>query len=193
VKPSEKTLVLVKHSRPDTNPEMPPGQWRLNDEGRRRCGPLVDRLQAYLPASIYSSEESKARETAALVADNLKTNPNTLPGLEEHHRYNDTWIDSAEDFDKAIKGFFDHPDELVYGDETANQALKRFESAIQKAIVDSQESKVIVVCHGTVISLFLAHHTDVEPMDIWRRLSLSSFVVLKYPEYELLDIVTDIT
>ncbi len=42
-----------------------------------------------------------------------------------------------------------------------------------------------MVCHGTVISLFLSRHTGISPMDIWRRLNL--------PERDLLDIVTDIT
>jgi broad specificity phosphatase PhoE len=92
VKTAEKTLVLVKHSLPDTNPKISASEWQLSDEGRRRCSPLALRLKTYLPASICSSEESKARETALLLAENLKTNFKTLPDLEEHHRENEPCV-----------------------------------------------------------------------------------------------------
>ena len=50
-----------------------------------------------------------------------------------------------------------------------------------------------MVCHGTVISLFLSRQTGISPMDIWRRLNLPSFAVMNLPDRDLLDIVTDIT
>lgn len=51
----------------------------------------------------------------------------------------------------------------------------------------------MIVCHGTVISLFLSRHTRISPMDILRRLNLPSFAVMNLPDRDLLDIVTDIT
>ncbi len=178
---------------PETNTVTPASEWRLSEEGRRRCHPLAHRLKAHTPASIYSSTEPKARDTALLLAEELATTFITRRGLEEQHRDNEPWLDDAEEFDNMISGVFANPEMLVFGQETANQALDRFDAAIQRTIQDTAESNRIVVCHGTVISLFLSRHTGTEPMDVWRRLTLPSFVVLKTPEFDLLDIVTNIT
>jgi broad specificity phosphatase PhoE len=178
---------------PETSASTPASEWRLSEEGRRRCRPLAHRLKVYSPASIYSSTEPKARDTASLLAEELATNFITRPGVEEQHRDNEPWLDKAEDFDNAISGFFANSEKLVYGQETAIQALDRFDAAIQRTIRDANESNVIVVCHGTVISLLLSRYSGTEPMDVWRRLTLPSFVVLKTPEFDLLDIVTNIT
>ncbi|MCH7801869.1 MAG: histidine phosphatase family protein [Chloroflexi bacterium] len=178
---------------PDTYPHVPASEWQLNAEGRRRCGPLAHRLKAHQPASLYTSTESKARDTAALLGQSLNVTPKALSGLEEHHRDNEPFVDSPDQFHESISRFFENPDRLVYGEETANQALERFDAAVRRAVEEAQNPNVIVVCHGTVISLFLARHTGIDPMDIWPRLSLPSFAILKIPEYDLLDIVTDIT
>ena len=178
---------------PETNAATPASEWRLSEEGRRRCRPLGHRLKDFTPASIYSSTEPKAQDTALLLAEELATTFITRRGLEEQHRDNEPWLDSVEEFDNAISGFFASPEMLIYGQETANQSSDRFDAAIQQAIRDANESNVLVICHGTVISLFLSRHTGTEPMDVWRRLTLPSFVVLKTPEFDLLDIVTNIT
>jgi hypothetical protein len=72
------------------------------------------------------------------VADSLNTNSRTLSSLEKHHRDNEPWIENVQNFHESIEGFFEHPGELVYGQETANQALKRFDSAIQELLDDAQ-------------------------------------------------------
>lgn len=127
------------------------------------------------------------------MAETLMVTPKAFTGLEEHHRDAEPFVDRLDEFHESINMFFAHPDRLVYGEETANQALERFDAAVTRAVEDAQNPNTIVICHGTVISLFLAHHNGVDPMEVWLRLGLPSFAILKLPEFDLLDIVTDIT
>ena len=48
---------------------------------------------------------------------------------------------------------------------------------------------VVIVAHGTVITLYVAQHTGVEPLPLWRRLGLPSFVVLSLPDLGMLDVI----
>ena len=119
--------------------------------------------------------------------------PNTLRGLEEHHRDSEPFLTNLQQFHEAIDRFFANPGKLTYGTESADQGVERFDAAVESAIDDSDARNIMIVCHGTVISLFLSRQTGISPMDIWRRLNLPSFAAMNLPERDLLDIVTDIT
>ncbi|MDP7104342.1 MAG: histidine phosphatase family protein [SAR202 cluster bacterium] len=71
--------------------------------------------------------------------------------------------------------------------------MDRFDQSIATIIDSETDSDIVVVAHGAVITLFLARHAGVDPMDVWRSLGLPSYAVLALPDYALLDIVTDIT
>ncbi|MQG68787.1 MAG: histidine phosphatase family protein [SAR202 cluster bacterium] len=188
-----RTLTLVKHSLPIVDPDLPPSRWELSHEGRRRCTTLADRISQFDPVAIHASVEPKATETAKIVAQRLDVPLSVREGLEEHHRDDVPFFRDPSDFDDAIARLFEAPDDLVYGAETANQALTRFERALL-TIIDSQpNSNTVVVSHGTVIALYLARHCGIDPLGVWRSLGLPSYAVLALPGPELLDIVTDIT
>ena len=88
--------------------------------------------------------------------------------------------------------FFDRPDELVLGSETAEQACERFAASIENAILTGQKD-IIVVTHGTVISLFIASVAQVDPMSLWQQLGLPSYVVLTVPSLKIQTTVASVT
>ena len=184
-------LILVKHSQPEIVTALPAAQWRLSDAGRRRCAALADRLAAYQPAAIVASREPKAEETAQIAAERLRLHHTTAAGLHEHDRSNVGWS-SAEDFEAAVARFFAHPSELVFGRETADQARARFAAAVDAAVAAHPHGNLVVVAHGTVIALLVAVRAGIEPLSLWRRLGLPSFVVLSLPDMALLEVVEDI-
>jgi broad specificity phosphatase PhoE len=47
----------------------------------------------------------------------------------------------------------------------------------------------MVFTHGTVLSLFVARATGMEPLALWKHLGLPSFVVLRFPQLELVRVV----
>ena len=163
---------------------MAPSRWRLSEGGRRGGVLLGGYLARYRPGVVVCSEEPKAVETARLAAGRLGAGHLTFPGLHEHDRTGAPFL-SAEGFDQAARTFFSNPGKLVWGDETAEQALERFDGAV-RAVLDSRGEEVVaVVAHGTVISLFIAQYNDVEAYALWRKLGLPSFSILSVPGFEL--------
>ena len=123
-------LILVKHSLPDIVAGVPASEWRLSDEGRRRCIPLAERLAVYEPTVIVASEEPKAVETGQIVAELLGLPFETAPGLHEHERPTVGFLGTHEQFVAQAVRLFEHPGELVFGSETADQAHARFAAAV---------------------------------------------------------------
>lgn len=180
-----RTLLLIRHSAPEIAPGAPAREWRLSEEGRRRCGPLAERAAAFAPRAIVSSVEPKAAETARLVGERLGIPIETAPGLHEHERDNVGYLGRAS-FAAAIADFFARPDALVLGREPAARALARFSAAVDGVLTAHPTGNLAIVAHGTVLTLFVAHHTGVEPYAFWRDLGLPALVALCLPEYTLL-------
>jgi len=185
-------LILVKHALPEIIPALPANQWPLSEVGRAQCALLADQLSTYTPAALASSSEPKALETARLVAQTMHTSVQVVDGLQEHDRSHTPWL-GPEEFDRAIAVFFRHPTELVLGGETAQQASERFARAVAEVTSQYAEQNVVVFTHGTVLTLFVARATGMEPLALWKRLGLPSFVVLRFPPLELVRVIEKLT
>ncbi len=185
-------LILVKHSEPVIDPSQPANIWRLSPIGKQRCKALAERLSGYQVQGIVSSLEPKAVETARITADALGLSAERRENLHEHERSRGTSF-SRRQFERSVAALFAHPDRLVFGNETAHQALQRFEQAVYELVAETPVQRLAVVAHGTVISLFTAHHTAIDVYDLWKRLGLPGFVVLTFPGYQLKEIVDRIT
>jgi broad specificity phosphatase PhoE len=163
-------VLLVRHSVPELEPGVPSEEWRLSQEGRSRCGPLAERLAEFGPQALLSSTEPKARETAELVAPALGLEVELSDGLRETARRTVGWLE-ADELELGIRRLFERPDEVVYGEESAAEALARFEAALE-GLPDS----AVVVSHGTVISLYVAARTGRDPFELWKSLDLPDVV-----------------
>ena len=184
-------LLLVKHAAPAIEPTSPAARWRLSDAGRAACVPLASRLAAYAPTAIVASEEPKAAETGRIVAASLGVSFETAPDLHEHDRSGVPFL-GADEWRAAIEGFFANPADLVLGRETATAAGDRFARAVAAVLDRHLTGNVAIVAHGTVISLFVARFSAVEPFALWKRLGMPSFVVLAAPGLELTEIVPNV-
>lgn len=178
-------LILVKHSLPEILPEIPASEWHLSVEGRQRCQVLADELAGHDPDLIFSSSEPKAQETAQIIAQQLVKPLFIVPGLHEHERKTVRFT-NEEQFEASVKEFFEQPDALVFGEETAAQSLNRFSNAVYQLISQNRDQNLVVVSHGTVITLFVAANCGIEPFPFWSRLDLPSFVVLSLPDLVVL-------
>ena len=176
-------LILVRHSEPEIEPDKPASTWRLSERGRTKARQLAEELRGFSPASIWSSKEPKAIESSEILADALNVPVQIVDGLEEHHRSNVPYFPTQDEFEEAIEQFFRNQEELVLGDETAQQALQRFTAAIDRIIATDAAETTIVVTHGTVITLYMASVSGVESMSFWRNLETPSFVVLTPSEH----------
>jgi broad specificity phosphatase PhoE len=175
-------LILVRHSLPEILPDVDARNWPLSAEGRSRCHALAAQLAPYPPTRFISSDEPKAIETAEIVAAQFNQANTVAAGLHEHDRRNTPYLTNKPAFEAAIAEFFEKPDQLVYGNETADQALSRFTAAIEKACKAS-EGNIVVVSHGTVITLFVAAHNAIQPFAFWKNFAMPAIVVLNLPGF----------
>lgn len=170
-------LILVKHSLPQILEDVPARDWTLSDEGWERASILAEKLNVYRPEIIVSSMEPKARETASTLAKYLGSEYQVVEDLHEHDRSSSPHY-SNDEFQKLVREFFERPSGLVFGSETADQALQRFRQAVNSILDSYEDKKIVVVAHGTVISLFVAWLTGYAGYELWKELGLPSFVVL---------------
>ena len=176
---------------PEIERDRPASSWRLGEIGRRRSELLADRLRGLGAEVVWSSREPKAAETAEVVADRLGVPVRTADGLEEHHRRGVPYFPTREEFEEAIEQFFNRPDQLVLGTETAAQSLNRFTAAVDR-VVGQGHTESIVVTHGTVMTLYVASVTDVRPICLWRKLGLPSYVGLRLPDMQRYTVVESV-
>lgn len=185
-------LILVRHSQSNANPDLPAHKWGLTQEGARRAAILAQKLAAYWPFALGASPEPKARHTADAIAERFGLEVSEIEGLREHHRYTVKWMDNDDAYRAAVARFFQTPDELVLGEETASEALARFEQGVKTLLDANPKQSCIAVTHGSVITLFMAKHTGVDPVEFWSDLTQPWYVALAVPTFKVQEIVRDI-
>lgn len=182
-----KYLILVKHSLPEIVESIPAREWRLSEEGRQRAQRLAEQLSDYSPDVIVSSKEPKAIETAEIIAGKFRLTNHVFEGLHEYDRSNVPFL-TRDQFLSAIKRFLEKPNELVFGNETADRAYNRFKQAVQSVRTSFPNKNIVLVAHGTVISLFVSCLTGYSGKSLWEELGLPSFVVLDIESNKLIKI-----
>ena len=173
----KKHLILVKHSLPEIVENLPAREWELSEEGQIRAQRLAERLSPFRPEYIISSVEPKARETAEIIAGRHNLELHIADGLHEHDRSKIPYL-SKDEFQAAMHKFFEKPDTLVFGSEKADEAYTRFYQAVHSVLDCHPNDTVVIVAHGTVISLFVSHLTGISGWSLWSELGLPSFVVI---------------
>lgn len=182
-------LILIRHSTPQIDPDRPTKTWRLSDEGRARCQLLAARLMTYMPLQFVASVEPKALETAQIVAGQLNQPLQSAEGLHEHERSSVGYLDRSA-FEESVAAFFQKPNQLVFGDETADQCHARFVQAIAHLLTAYPDQNLAIVTHGTVLTLFVSRAVGIAPFPFWKALSLPMLVVLSLPDLHLSETVS---
>jgi broad specificity phosphatase PhoE len=178
-----RSLTLVRHSLPEVRREIPPAEWHLSLEGAARARTFAERLLPTNAACVFTSCEPKAVETAQAIAGQLDLAVECVPGLHEHERPHAQML-TREAFEERIRDLFARPREIVFGAETADQARKRFTIAVLRLLARTA-GDVLLVTHGTVMTLFVAEATGVDPFMFWKRQEMPFAVRLTLPELRL--------
>lgn len=177
-------LILIKHALPIIIPEKPANTWLLSEEGQKATETLANAIKQYTPQHLFSSPEPKALETALTLTTSLKIPFKIVDDLHEHRRNNEPYDNDHAQFVAKVKNFFENPEKLVYGEETATQARARFHVGVLGAWRKHRNDDVAVVAHGTVISLFVAHVIPtINPFELWNCLKMPDAVVLETDDH----------
>ncbi len=175
-------LILIRHSAVVQNPDVPSYMWQLSENGRLLSHTLAPKIAPHHPTQIITSTEAKAIETGQIIANELGIPCQSAPGLHEHERTNTPYFPTKEAFQAAVSRFFQQPDELVMGEETAVNAQTRFITAVNTVMTTHPTGSIAIVTHGTVLTLFTAYHLPkLEPVTFWENLTLPCAFVTTWP------------
>ena len=119
----DRHLILVKHAMPQVDVETPAHEWRLHPEGEAAAVVLAERLvrARYTPERIVASTEPKATQTGSIMAGRLRLPFATADGLHEHDRRAAGFLERKV-FEARMRDLFAHPDQVVFGSESASTA-----------------------------------------------------------------------
>jgi broad specificity phosphatase PhoE len=169
---------------------MPAHQWKLGAAGITGAKAVAQRLAGYSPTKVVASLEPKARETGAIIADQLGAPFATALNLHEHDRRTVGFLEPDE-FAARMRDLFARPESVAFGKESAAAALTRFAAAVDRVVL-GQTGNVVIVSHGTVIALLVAARADVDAAELWARLGLPSYVAVELPDYRIAELAASI-
>ena len=181
----QRKLLLVRHAQSVPQAGAAPAGWPLTEKGRRDAAVLAESMRPFRPAAIVTSHELKAKETGDILAGVLALPCTARDGLQEHVRPAPDRLGSQEEFEAAVVRLFEKPDELVFGLETARQALERFEAAVSEVLAAHPQQTVAVVSHGTVIALLVARYNGLDVKAFWQGLKMPDLIVLDLPGFKI--------
>lgn len=173
-------LILIRHSQSKLDPGRDAHLWSLTQIGKQRCLSLAQALKLYKLEQIITSTEPKAIETGRETAQHLNIPTQTAEGLHEHDRIAVPFYDDHTEFLGLVGQLFAQPDQLVFGNETANQALSRFSQAVD-AVIKQTTGNIGIVTHGTVMSLFVGKVSGRDAHTYWQQLKLPAYAVFTLP------------
>ncbi|MCP5093949.1 MAG: histidine phosphatase family protein [Chloroflexi bacterium] len=179
-------LIFIRHSKVVKDPTIPSHTWQLSEDGRSLCLDRLPQLTSYQPTIFVTSTENKARETGQIMANALNVPWHDAPGLQEHDRTGVPYFGNVRAFETAVSTLFAHPDKLVFGQETANQAYTRFNHAVDAVMKNNPTGNIAIVAHGTILTLFITRNNPhIAPMPFWQTLKLPDIIITTWPDKKL--------
>jgi alpha-ribazole phosphatase len=162
------TLLLARHGETDWNRD---GRWQgqtdtpLNQRGREQARALAAEVAGNRIAAVYASDLTRARETAAIVADRLRVPLYVDPRLRELHFGGWEGLTTAEIEERypheIARWRADDGSNAFAGGETYTEMGERVVSALTEIAAAHPSEDILVVLHGGPIRGLLAHAAGV--------------------------------
>jgi broad specificity phosphatase PhoE len=184
-------LILVRHSISKPQAHQSAHTWNLTDAGRLLCARLADKLRPFPITQVMSSDEPKAIDTARSLMVHLDMEASTVSvdsGLCETARSTAPYFEDVAEFKRAIQSAMDAPDELRFGEETFYDALSRFRHTVDAIVKQAPDETIVLVSHGTILSLYLSHVSGLSAYTLWELLDMPAYAVLTLPDMRLAEL-----
>ncbi|MFD3262947.1 histidine phosphatase family protein [Phenylobacterium ferrooxidans] len=166
-------LILIRHAAPAQDPNVPPPQWSLSEDGRAAARALAAKLKHLPPAAVVSSPEIKALETVTLLTEGLGLQVETDPAFAELHRPKWPFSDTAT-FEARVVRLLENPHLSIEGAEPAGEAAARFSEGLFRHAA----RPLMVGTHGTILAAYLGLQTGRHDAELWKSLRLPEALVL---------------
>lgn len=161
------TLILLRHGETEWNSS---GRWQgqnadtaLTERGREQARVVARRLGVFPIQAIYSSDLSRAFETAEIVGSLLGLPPVPEPALRESDIgawTGLTWNEITVRFPDQVAAMFAGEDVRRGGGETYAELHARLQAAVDAIISHHPGQTVLVVSHGAALRSLVAQALD---------------------------------
>jgi broad specificity phosphatase PhoE len=156
-------FVFIRHSKTDRNSKVPIVCWGLAEQGVELAKELSQKPVIKDLDVVYASFQTKALETAVLLAK-----PNAIPikannGLTEVTSFTGPFEPDFDLYTKNVHDFYSDDLDRIAGGETKDEALDRFTTTLESiANTESDKDFVGIITHGNILTLFSALYKDVD-------------------------------
>lgn len=149
--------VYITHPQVRIDPTVPVPRWGLSDIGRQRAEKAALLPWAQKLGRIVSSDETKAIETAEILAAPSDVSIMLAPDTHENDR-SATGFLAPPEFEAAADWFFANSTKSFKGWETAADAQARIAAAFDRILSDhNPDMPIAFVGHGGVGTLLMCH------------------------------------
>ena len=149
--------LYITHPQVKIDPDVPVPQWGLSDIGRARAEEAAQSTWVKKLGRIISSDETKAIETAEVLATAAGIPIEIAHDSHENDRSATGFLPPPA-FEDAANWFFAHPTESFKGWERAVDAQLRIVAAVNRILADHDPKVPIAfVGHGGVGTLLKCH------------------------------------
>lgn len=170
-----KKLYLLRHGQTDWNKE---GRYQgqtdvpLNSVGQEQARVLADQLAPIDVTALYSSDLSRARDTARAVAAKVDCEIQLIPEFREIHQGDWEGMLFPDIKSKYSKELHDRTNDPLNvappGGETVGQFKQRVLKGFEKVLGQhSSGDTVVVVSHGFTIAVARVHFSGLDIRDVW--------------------------
>ena len=151
-------LRYITHPNVDIDASTPVPDWGLSVLGRRRARSMLDQRWVGSIGRIIASSETKALETAELIADRLGLVVEVRASSGEIDRSSTGFVE-PERHELLADRFFAEPESSVEGWERAVDAQRRIVEVLHDVLDGGRDwpGDVAVVGHGAVGTLLMCH------------------------------------
>jgi broad specificity phosphatase PhoE len=156
-------FVFIRHSKTDRNPQVPITCWGLSDQGIELAKELSQKDVIKDLDVVYASFQTKALETAVLLAK-----PNAIPikaddGLTEVTSFTGPFEENFDAYTKNVHDFYSGDLDRIAGGESKTEARERFNATLESiAKTENGKDFVGIITHGNILTLFSALYEEVD-------------------------------
>lgn len=145
--------IYLTHPQVAIDPAVPVPRWPLSDRGRARVHAILGRPWLAGIRRVVSSDETKAVETASIVAGALGLDCEAHADMGENDRSATGFLEPVA-FEAAADRFFGEPETSWNGWERAVDAQARIVAAVERVLADHPfDRPILFVGHGAVGTL----------------------------------------
>lgn len=164
-------LYLTRHGQTSANvgrllDTAVPGR-DLTDLGHEQAVALADKMHGEPLTAVYTSDLTRAQQTAAPLAAALGLEVVTLGGLREIQAGDWEMSDDWMPFVEAVGRWGDDPTERIPGGETGVEFMTRYEGALRQIVAEAHavdgSTAALAVSHGAAMRVWCAAALGMPP------------------------------